>query len=255
MRGYQRPTFQLGAGLPLAIKPLVQDRGDDTRTVNPFLPNLAMVVGGADLWGYDSFVLRRYMQFIYFTQGWPVEDADFFQHVGALKPHSLFGMLRCRLILIPSKNAIMLAPLEPMAWLLLVGGYRVCPSREAVFQAMSEANFDPRATVILEQEPPIKPAGVAEPGWARVVESSTDAATIEAELSAPALLLMTDSYSKYWCARALPGSSQREYTVLPANYCLRAIPLAPGGIASAWSTVLSASSSAGGCPWARSRRT
>ncbi|MCJ7543032.1 MAG: hypothetical protein MUP47_00450 [Phycisphaerae bacterium] len=220
----QRPTFQLGAGLPQALQPYVQGRGDDTRTLNPFLPNLAMAVDGADLWGYDSFVLRRYMQFIYFTQGWPIEDADFFQHVGALRPHGLFAMLRCRCVLLPDG----LVAVEPMGRLHLVGSFQVCPSREAVFDAMSATDFDPRATVILERPPAIAPAGVPDPGRARVVQSSTDAMTIEAELSAPAILLVTDAYSKSWRARALPGSSQREYTVMPANYCLRAIPLGAG---------------------------
>jgi uncharacterized membrane protein YfhO len=82
--------------------------------------------------------------------------------------------------------------------------------------------------VILEQEPSIKPAGLSPPGWAKVVESSTDALTIEAELSAAAILLVTDAYSSHWRARAMSGSSQQDYTVMPANYCLRAIPLAAG---------------------------
>ncbi len=219
----QRPTFELGEGLPSALEPYVQGRGDDTRTLNPVLPNLALVVDGADLWGYDSFVLRRYMQFIYFTQGWPIEDADYFQHVGSLRPHRLFGMLRCRYVLTPQG----LVTIQPMDRLHLVGSYRVCPDRDAVFRALGAADFDPRRTVILEQEPAIKPAGVLEVGWARVVEDSTDAMTIEAELSAPAILLVTDAYSKSWRARALSGS-QQDYVVMPANYCLRAIPLEAG---------------------------
>jgi hypothetical protein len=224
---YERPTFRLGEGLPEALTPYVQGQGD-TRTLNPFLPNLAMVVDGADLWGYDSFVLRRYMQFIYFTQGWPLEDADFFQHVGALAPHRLFAMLRCRLAMVPRDDAVELVPMEPMGRVHLVATYRVCPSREEVFAAVSGPNFDPRRTVILEQEPPIKPAGVSPAGWAKVVESSTDSLTIEAELSAAATLLVTDAYSAHWRARALSGSSQQDYTVMPANYCLRAVPLAAG---------------------------
>jgi uncharacterized membrane protein YfhO len=41
-------------------------------------------------------------------------------------------------------------------------------------------------------------------------------------------LLITDSYSRGWRALALPGSTQARYEVMPANYCLRAIPLAAG---------------------------
>jgi hypothetical protein len=141
-RVYQRPTFQLGEGLPDALTPYVQGQGD-TRTLDPFLPNLAMAVDGADLWGYDSFVLRRYMQFVYFTQGWPLEDADFFQHVGALGPHRLFAMLRCRLALVPRGNAVEMVAMEPMPRLHLVTSYRVCPGREAVFAAMAARTSTP----------------------------------------------------------------------------------------------------------------
>jgi uncharacterized membrane protein YfhO len=40
--------------------------------------------------------------------------------------------------------------------------------------------------------------------------------------------LITDSYSNGWRARALSGSVQQNYMVMPANYTLMAIPLAAG---------------------------
>ena len=43
---------------------------------------------------------------------------------------------------------------------------------------------------------------------------------------AVAVLLVTDAYAKGWRARALPGSAQATYDVLPADYTLRGIPLA-----------------------------
>ena len=52
--------------------------------------------------------------------------------------------------------------------------------------------------------------------------------TSEADLAKPSILLVTDAYSMYWRARALQGSSQSRYDVLPANYVLRAVPLAEG---------------------------
>jgi uncharacterized membrane protein YfhO len=61
-----------------------------------------------------------------------------------------------------------------------------------------------------------------------LADSSTDHLTIRAELPHAALLLITDSYSAGWRATPLPGSIQRSYQVLPANYVLRAIPLAAG---------------------------
>jgi len=65
-------------------------------------------------------------------------------------------------------------------------------------------------------------------GRVKVVGASTDHLDIEADLPAAAILLITDTYSGHWKARALEGSSQQRYQLLPANYVLRAIPLARG---------------------------
>ena len=42
------------------------------------------------------------------------------------------------------------------------------------------------------------------------------------------LLLVTDAYSRYWRAVPMPGSSQDEYHLMPADYTLMAVPLAAG---------------------------
>src|SRR5262249_2878707 len=59
-------------------------------------------------------------------------------------------------------------------------------------------------------------------------DSSPGHLTIEAEVRQPAILLVTDNYFKGWRIQSLPGSSQSHYDILPANYCLRAVPLAAG---------------------------
>jgi hypothetical protein len=41
-------------------------------------------------------------------------------------------------------------------------------------------------------------------------------------------LLITDEYAASWHAVSLPGSTQPHYDLLPANYVLRAVPLAAG---------------------------
>ena len=82
--------------------------------------------------------------------------------------------------------------------------------------------------VILESQPSPLPQPARQKGTVKLLESSTDFLKIEADVGAPALLLITDSYSRGWRARALPGSAQARYEVMPANYCLRAIPLSAG---------------------------
>jgi len=61
-----------------------------------------------------------------------------------------------------------------------------------------------------------------------VLDSSTDHWTLNIRTDRAAILVMTDSYSKDWRAIALPDSVQTNYTVQPANYAMRAIPLAAG---------------------------
>ena len=55
-----------------------------------------------------------------------------------------------------------------------------------------------------------------------------DSYSIAADVAQPTLLLITDTYSRYWRAVALPGSSQSEYQVLLADYTLMAVPLSTG---------------------------
>jgi uncharacterized membrane protein YfhO len=93
---------------------------------------------------------------------------------------------------------------------------------------MRNSGFDPRREVILEHEPEPKPAPNETAGNARVVDASTDQLTIEADLSQPAILLITDAWTPAWRAVSLPGSAQAQYDLQPANYALRAVPLAAG---------------------------
>jgi uncharacterized membrane protein YfhO len=93
---------------------------------------------------------------------------------------------------------------------------------------LSQPDFDPRRTVILEREPDPRPTRNAQPGTVRILAASTDALTLEADVTAPVLLLITDLYSRDWQARPLAGSVQKDYRVLPADYVLRAVPLSGG---------------------------
>jgi len=99
-----------------------------------------------------------------------------------------------------------------------------------IFSTLTNASFHVDEEVILESQPVPVPAPQpdGEKGTVRMLESSTDYLTVEADAKAPCLLLITDAYSSGWRAVALPGSSQARYQIMPANYCLRAIPLAPG---------------------------
>jgi hypothetical protein len=115
----------------------------------------------------------------------------------------------------------------PLKHLELIGHYEVQSDRGAALRAMTQASFDPRREVILEQEPNPKPAAEVQ-GNARIVRQGTDFMEIEAELASPAILLITDAWTPAWRASALPGSSQASYELVPADYALRAVALERG---------------------------
>jgi hypothetical protein len=97
-----------------------------------------------------------------------------------------------------------------------------------MFSALVSASFNPAKTVFLETSPPgLNPSNLGQ-GTVNIVQNTTDHETITADNSAPALLMITDNYSKYWTASPMPGDTQRNYQVLPADYTLTAIPLSPG---------------------------
>jgi uncharacterized membrane protein YfhO len=93
---------------------------------------------------------------------------------------------------------------------------------------MERPTFDPRQTVILETSPGIESIPIGIIGECKIEKSSTNYLTIKGKLEQPALLLITDSYSKGWQVKALTGSSQKTYHVMPADYTLMAIPLSAG---------------------------
>lgn len=201
----------------------------------------AMSLGAYDLWGDDPSVGLRYSELMAVTQNLHPRPGGHFdcQHF-----HRVFGMLRCRfgfptigdnVIVVRDRNGNLVAcdavrarpPVDVLERLVLVGRYRVLSGRDETLRALMRADFDPRRTVILDREPDPKPRAPVR-GTARLVGSSTDHLSIEADLDAPAILLVTDGYARGWRAAALPGSAQASYEVLPANYVLRGIPLSAG---------------------------
>jgi hypothetical protein len=226
-----RPTFELADTRTRGLARYLAQRPGDYRMFHYVNPNNGMSLGVSDIWGYDPSLSRRYAEFIAFTQNEPpdgtMQDVDFEHH------DPLYRLLRCRYFIVPDPadarrfQAFEFQDLLPH--LALVPQARVITGRDAVFAALRAPDFDPLRTVILEEDPvPAPAAAAAAPGTVTLVDASTDHLTIAAELSAPAILLVSDAYRTGWRATPLAGSIQREYQVLPADWVLRAIPLAAG---------------------------
>jgi hypothetical protein len=232
-----------------------------------------MAVGQNDLWGMDPGVTKRYAEFMSFSQGQDPAKANQYLTLKTISP--LFRLLRCRFVFTAENGQLRIADLpQPLPRVLVVPHWVVKRGRDEILTTIADPEFDPGGTVVLEDTPP----GLSAPedvgasdavaGTARIVAESTDELTIEADVRRPAILLITDVWTPSWRARALPGSSQREYRVQPGNYVLRAIPLMPGKhrlaveyrpagfVISAWGSALSLAVFVGLCFWClRGRRT
>lgn len=210
------------------IDMFLQEHPGDYRIFNYANPNSAMSIGARDIWGYDSTVPLRYAEFMRFAQPGLNPDNER-QHLDFKKPKTLFSMIRCRYFFIPQhgKNVV-LELKDVMNRIQLISHWQVIDQRDDIFQEMGKPAFDPRQTVILETSPNIESIQKGNVGECTIEDSSTDYLTIKGKLEQPALLLITDSYSKGWQVKPLAGSSQKKYQVMPANYTLMAIPLYAG---------------------------
>jgi hypothetical protein len=210
-----------------AVRQYVSAHPGDYRVLNFGYPDNGYLLGAGDLGGRNPFPLRRYAEFINFTQG---EDSD---HVTQYLPFRtiapLYAMLRLRYIFSPTSEGIRIeeSPTPPLPRLLLVSDEKVLAGRNALFSAMHDPSFNPSKTVLLESEPEPHPDSGAT-GSAKVVSDLPDELIIEADTNKPALLLITDLYDHDWHVQALPGSAQQSYHLMPADYILRAVPLTAG---------------------------
>jgi hypothetical protein len=227
----QRTSFDMGILRDAGVDRFVLEHPGDYRIYNGFRGNSAMLGDAQDVWGYDPLVPARYAELVARLVGQERRGAsDFFNALPRL--HPALRMLRLRYAFIGGGDRLEIIgpPVlpEPMPHVALLGAYTVAADAQDVLRQVATPGWDPTRTAVLESEPRPRPEPHPDPGAARVVESSTDALTIEADLVAPAILLVTDAYSTYWRARALEGSSQSAYEVLPADYVLRAVPLGAG---------------------------
>ena len=188
-----------------------------------------MSTGWRDVWGYDPLIPRRYGEFMAWMQ--QVDMAQIVRNDLQFRYHPLLRMLGCRYMLMPVEGRVSLAELtgDLMPRAALVGQWAVEPDRDRTFAILGQPGFNPRSLVVLERDPNL-PAGKASgsPGSVRVTESSTDHLTIEADVNAASILVVTDNYMEGWRVVPLAGSVSGAYEIIPANYTLRGVPLAPG---------------------------
>jgi hypothetical protein len=223
-----RATFDSAIIVNVEKKSFLEEHPGDYRIIDVANPNTAMIIGAQDIWGYDATVIRRYAEFMTWTQGGDPDNA--MSYVKFVKFDPLFAMLRERYVLAEHGTELETAeaPTLPMPHLQLISKYRLLQNRDAIFEALHTATFDPTREVLLESQPQPEPIAGENNGRAEITTASTDSLTIEANVDRPSILLITDAYAQSWRAVSLAGSAQSNYQLLPANYILRAVPLTAG---------------------------
>ena len=200
--------------------------------------NIALSMPGvSDLWGYGSdSVIRRYAEFMAFTQGDNPDQVTGYQVFKSLHPR--YDLLRCKYVLYPQPDDTqkVVEVLGALPKFLLIADWRVVEKRDEVFATINRPEFNPRQSVLLERQPagwPAATAAAVAPALEKaerisILRESTDWQEVEVTLAKPAILLQTDLYTPNWHVYALPGSAQTAYELIPGNYILRAIPLQAG---------------------------
>ena len=217
--------------------------------------NQVMTFGGYSLWGYDPLIMRRISEFMEFTQrhdqsvygGRPPPSSPWESHFHELDVkkfppagpwpntyHPLMRMLRCRYVIpwsefTPEIDASYITEMpDAFPRFYFAESYLVEQDKDATFETIAAPGFDLEHIVVLDREPGLVPAAKADEVELLVVDESTDHVTLTVTTPEATILVMTDAYSDRWRARALPGSVQSDYEVLPANHVLRAVPLEAG---------------------------
>jgi hypothetical protein len=224
----QLVTSRLADAAPAPLKHFEAQHPDDGRVLLPInLGNNGFLLGKGDMWGNNPTVLRRYAEFMTFSQNQDPDHAT--QYVGFQHLSPLYALMRFQYALMPDgrQMKIVQAPVPPLPHVLLVPEAKIFTGRDEIFATMSDPVFDPEQTVILESAPSPAPQAGAK-GTAKVVSSGPGELTIEADTDKPAILLVTDLYAHGWRIDALPGSVQQKYELMPGDYILRAVPLQAG---------------------------
>jgi hypothetical protein len=223
-------SANLADAVPAECRRMASEAASHERVLNTIFPNNGFLLGRSDAGGSDPAVLRRYAVFITVSEGGSPGDAS--QHLPFTRLSPVLAMLRVRFACVRQgdRMAVFENPTEPLPPVLLVHEYRVLPDGDAVLGGVLRDDFDPRRMVLLEEAPEPAPSPRATVGAARVLSLTSDTLEVEVDIPEAAILLITDQYSRYWRARPVDSarSPQSRYQVLPANYVLRAIPLAPG---------------------------
>ena len=189
--------------------------------------NKTSLTGGYDIAGYDSAAPRRYSEFLVIAQG---ESPDMVRQAIQIKRyHPLYEMLQCRYWI--SKQGDQLKVEEfpcRIPYSYFVRNYKVFSHRHDVFYEMIRSPFQAPKEVFLETLPVFGPVHKNSKTSVEFERISVNEIELKVKSKVPGILVISESYSKYWHAISLINPVKHAYSVEPANGAFCSIPLTAG---------------------------
>ena len=198
-------------------------------------PDTGLVYGLDDARGQDFATVKRYEELVTGASG------EFFFYAGPDRLPPSFAALGVKYVLADNpwkapadfervyRGEISVYRSKLFAGRALIPEGRETERPERILKRLRSKGFDPRETLLLEEEPLVPPRNAAKapfPGRARtrIVSDSPDEVRIEASTPKPAFLLLLDTYFPGWKAE-VDGSPAKIYR---ADYNFRAVALPAG---------------------------
>jgi len=202
------------------------------------LLNVGMIDGIENVGGYDALVLKSYSELLNLTQNLPVDEPNIVMAINRISP--LLRLLNVKYYIIdPSLNIAapgFVPALEtakhkiyrddkamPRSFVV----HHIIKARDgnAVLKALADPGFDPNISAVVEEtiDDLSGDARLRSPRPS-ITARSLNKLTIDAQLSGPGLLVLSDSYFPGWKAFV----NGKESPILRVNHVMRGIAL-PGG--------------------------
>lgn len=189
--------------------------------------NLVLATSGLGVWGNDPMVPARYNEFATLTHSLNGQTFGLEKPLQNAVPALCLFRLKYAFYQQDGHLTQKKINLAKVPRAFLVSQWEK-GTQESNWSFILSSKFNPLKKVWLEQDPGIPNSLLASDQHVTLNDLSSDKIEINVETTKPAILVITDNYSRYWKAIGYPDSVENVYQVMPANGFQRAIPLQAG---------------------------